>query len=318
MGDAVPPLRPPYTKPPKGASPVHAPVLVAAVIDLTEVSQGGSYVDATAGAGGHTQALLAAGAARVLALDADPTAVARLRERFIDEPRVSPVQANFRDLAHVAPALGFDRADGVIFDLGLSSDQLDDPSRGFSFQHDGPLDMRFDPTCGHPALDLVNHLPEPELAELLRRYGDERRAGRIARRIVQRRPITSTAVLAATVKRAIPGRQRIHPATRTFQALRMAVNDELGALTAGLEAAHHVAAPGGRVVVIAFHSHEDRIVKHRFRAWAHAGTAEILTRSPQRADATEVTANRRARSAKLRAARLTQPPLGDEDRHGRP
>ena len=264
-------------------------------------------MDATAGAGGHTQALVAAGASRVLALDADPDAVARLRDRFSDEPRVSPVQANFRDLARVAPAHGFDRADGVIFDLGLSSDQLDDPSRGFSFQHDGPLDMRFDPNDGRPALDLVNRLPEPELAELLRRYGDERRAGRIARRIVQRRPITSTAVLAATVKRAIPGRQRIHPATRTFQALRMAVNDELGALTAGLQAAHDLAAPDGRVTVIAFHSHEDRIVKHRFRAWADAGTAEILTRSPRRADAAEVTANRRARSAKLRAARLTPP-----------
>ena len=308
MGDAVPPLRPPYTKPAEGAFTVHAPVLVAAVIEITGVSQGGSYVDATAGAGGHTQALVAAGATRVLALDADPDAVARLRARFSNEPRVSTAQGNFRDLARIAPANGFDRADGVLFDLGLSSDQLDDPSRGFSFQHDGPVDMRFDPGSGRPALDLVNFLPEPELADLLRRYGDERRAGRIARRIVQRRPITNTATLAATVRRAIPGRQRMHPATRTFQALRMAVNDELGSLTAGLHAAKDLAAPDGRVVVIAFHSHEDRIVKHQFRAWAAAGTAEILTRSPLRADASEVAENRRARSAKLRAAHMTPGP----------
>lgn len=262
-------------------------------------------MDATAGSGGHSQALLDAGADRILAVDTDPHAVARLHHRFTDEPRVQVIHENFRDLARIAPTLGFGQLDGVLFDLGLSSDQLEDAARGFSFQLDGPVDMRFNPDCGRPALDLVNRLPEPELAELLRQYGDERRARRIARRIVQRRAFASTAQLAGAIRSAIPGRQRLHPATRTFQALRMATNDELGALAAGLNAAHELAASDGRVVVISFHSHEDRMVKQQFRAWAAHGEAEILTRSPHRADSAEISANRRSRSAKLRAVRMT-------------
>jgi len=285
---------------------VHAPVLVETTIEFVGASRGGDYVDATAGAGGHTHALLAAGATRVFALDADIDAVQHLRERFGGDPRVEVAHGNFRDLSHLAPAHGFEKVDGVVFDLGLSSDQLSDPSRGFSFQLDGPLDMRFDTGSGRPALDLVNGLSEPRMADLLRQFGDERRAGRIARRIVQRRPIASTGQLAAAVRSAVPGRSRIHPATRTFQAFRMATNDELGALLAGLSAARGLATPNGRVVVISFHSHEDRIAKHQFRAWSSADDADILTRSPVRADTTEVAANRRSRSAKLRAARLKQ------------
>ena len=282
----------------------HEPVLVEAVLDLTGVRQGGVYVDATAGLGGHSVALLAAGAERLLAMDVDPQAARELRAVFVGDARVSVAQGNFRQLGSVAARHGFDQVDGVLLDLGVSLAQLQDPARGFSFQYDGPIDMRFDPTRGTPALELVNRLPEPELAELIRRYGEERRARGIARRIVEQRSISSTVELARVIARAMPGRRRIHPATRTFQALRIATNDELDALAEGLEAARSIARDGGRIAVVAFHSLEDRIVKNRFRDWARLGVAEVLTPKPVRPEAEEMARNRRSRSARLRAARI--------------
>ncbi len=264
-------------------------------------------MDATAGAGGHTSVLLRAGADRVLALDADPAAVRALQTAFAGDDRVTTAHGNFRALASLARAHEFPRADGVLMDLGVSWSQLDTADRGFSFRHDGPIDMRLDPTSGRPAGALVNELPERELAALIWRYGEERRSRRIARRIADRRPLTTTAELARVVAGALPGRHRIHPATRTFQALRIATNDELGALDQGLDSALDLAAPDGRIVTIAFHSLEDRIVKERFRAWARTGTAELLTRKIVRPARDEVVANPRSRSARLRAVRVLEP-----------
>ena len=286
---------------------MHAAVLVSQMTALAAPQRGGDVVDATAGAGGHTAALLAEGAARVLSLDVDPVAARVLRSRFADEPRVQVAVGSFRALSSITTQHGFDDVLAVIFDLGFSSDQLEDPERGLSFRRDGPIDMRLDATTGQPAAQLVNHLPEVELADLIFRYGEERRSRRIARRIVQRRPIESTTELAAIVAGAVPGRHRIHPATRTFQALRIATNDELGALDEGLDAALSITRDGGRVIVIAFHSLEDRIVKTRFRAWARDEAAEILTRRPLRPSAEEVAKNRRSRSARLRAVEVRKP-----------
>ncbi len=264
-------------------------------------------MDATAGAGGHTSALLRAGADRVLALDADPAATRALRRAFADDDRVTAAHGNFSALTPLARAHGFPQADGVLMDLGVSWPQLGAAERGFSFRLDGPIDMRLDPTSGRPAGALVNELPEHELAALIRQYGDERRSRRIARRIVDRRPLTTTGELARVVAGALPGRHRIHPATRTFQALRIATNDELGALDQGLDRALDLTAPDGRIVTIAFHSLEDRIVKERFRAWARAGAVELLTRKIVRPARDEVVANPRSRSARLRAVRVLGP-----------
>ena len=282
----------------------HEPVMVDAVLDLAGVGRGGVYVDATAGMGGHSTAMLAAGAGRLLAMDVDPEAVRELGACFGGDARVAIAQGDFRRLASIATTHGFGTVDGVLLDLGVSSAQLENPARGFAFRQDGPIDMRFDPTQGRPAVELVNRLPERELADLIHRYGEERRARRVARRIVARRPITSTAELARVIAGAAPGRQRIHPATRTFQALRIATNDELDALHEGLEAARVIVRDGGRIAVIAFHSLEDRIVKHRFRDWARAGLAELLTPKPVRPTAEEIARNRRSRSARLRAVRI--------------
>lgn len=285
---------------------VHRPVLVDAVVDLIGARRGGAYVDATAGAGGHTSVLLRAGADRVLTLDADPAAVRALQTSFADDDRVTAAHGNFRGLASLAPAHGFPRADGVLMDLGVSWSQLDAAQRGFSFRLDGPIDMRLNPTRGRPAGAIVNELPEHELAALIWQYGDERRSRQIARRIVDHRPLTTTRDLARVVAGALPGRHRIHPATRTFQALRIATNDELGALDQGLDGALDLMAPDGRIVTIAFHSLEDRIVKKRFRAWARAGTAELITRKIVRPSRDEVAANPRSSSARLRAVRVPE------------
>ena len=298
---------------------------------------GGRYLDGTFGGGGHSRAILAASApdGRVLALDADPAAVARgaalAAERDLDG-RFRIVHANFAGLADVADQEGMLPLNGVLLDLGLSSFQVDAPERGFAFRFDGPLDMRFDPTHGASAAELVNDLPEEALADLIWRFGEEPRSRRIAAAIVRERakaPIATTARLAALVGNAVGGRRGsdTHPATRTFQALRIAVNDELAALESVLAAAVDALAPGGRLVVIAFHSLEDRIVK-RFVAreaadcvcppglpvcvCGHRPRLRKLTGAVKPGPA-EVAANPRARSAVLRAAeRLPDNPRASE------
>ncbi len=281
----------------RAATAHHQPVLAAAVVELLRPCLDGLIVDGTAGLGGHTTALLTAGAQRMLALDLDPEAARLLSERMRAEARVRVLHASFADLGAHVPAGG---AAGVVLDLGVSSLQLDTAARGFSFRLDGPIDMRFDPTSGAPAAQIVNRMPEPELAALLRTLGEERRARAVARRIAAARPLHSTAALARVVAGAFAGRQRRHPATRTFQALRMAANAELETLRQGLDAARLALRGGGRLAAIAFHSLEDREVKQTFNAWAGAGLGRVVTRRPIRPERAETQSNPRARSARLR------------------
>jgi 16S rRNA (cytosine1402-N4)-methyltransferase len=302
----------------------HVPVLLAEAVAALAPRSGGRYLDGTYGGGGHTAALLAASApdGRVLALDRDPAAVARGEMAAAAAGgRLTVRQANFADLAAVAVDAGVAPLDGILLDLGVSSFQLDEAGRGFSFQSDGPLDMRMDPTSGQPASALVNELPERDLADLIYQYGEERAARRIARAIVQARaraPLRTTGDLTRAVTAAVgrpPG--GLHPATRTFQALRIAVNDELGALERALTGALVVLAPGGRLVVICFHSLEDRIAKQFFRREAsdcicppglpvcqcgHVARLRLVTRRPVGPTAAEAAANPRSRSAKMRVA----------------
>jgi 16S rRNA (cytosine1402-N4)-methyltransferase len=304
--------------------PPHLPVLPAEVLDALRPHSGGVYVDCTVGAAGHAAAILDASApdGRLLGIDADPDALdlAAARLRPYGE-RVRLAHANYRDLDAVLAETRTPPADGMLMDLGVSSMQLDRPERGFSFQADGPLDMRLDQTGGVPASDLVNTLPERELADLIFEYGEERLSRRLARAIVERRaraPFRTTADLARTVAAAVHGRPGgIHPATRTFQALRIAVNGELVGLREALPKAVDALAPGGRLAVISFHSLEDRIVKRHFaaesgrcacppglpvcRCGARA-RLRVLTRKPLVATEAERRANPRSRSAKLRVA----------------
>lgn len=297
---------------------VHRSVLYDETLAALQPRAGGFLaVDCTTNGGGHAAGLLERSSpdGRLLGLDADAAALDLARQRLASYAgRFRLVHSNFRDLAAVAHAEGVEgRVDAVVADLGLSSVQLEHSGRGFSFRPGEPLDMRFDagradlPT----AADLLNQLPEAELADLFFRYGEEPRARRLARSVVQRReraPFAHTEDLVAAVTRALgPQRGRVHPATRPFQALRIAVNDELGALEEGLDAAVHLLAPGGRLAVITFHSLEDRIVKWRFRAWAEAtalrgALVRIVTRKPIVPGEAETRANTRARSAKLRVA----------------
>jgi 16S rRNA (cytosine1402-N4)-methyltransferase len=281
----------------------HAPVLLAETLIWLAIRPGGVFIDATLGGAGHAAAILAASApdGRLLGLDRDPEAIGRAKARlapFGDRFRLT--RANFAELAAVATAVGFAEVDGVLFDLGVSSFQLDTAARGFSFREEGPLDMRMDPTAGAAAVDLVNHLDERALADLLFRLGEERRSRRVAAAIVRRRPLRTTGDLARAVEAALgrpPG--RLHPATRTFQALRIAVNDELAALETALPAATGLLRPGGRLVTIAFHSLEDRIVKNYLRAEPQLRT---LTKKVVLPASTEIAQNPRSRSARLRAA----------------
>jgi 16S rRNA (cytosine1402-N4)-methyltransferase len=255
--------------------------------------------------GGHAEAVLRTSGddVRLLGLDVDPEALARSRARLVPfGARVVLARASFRDLARVAGDHGVDAASTVLLDLGVSSYQLDESGRGFSFQKDEPLDMRLDPAHDRTAADFVNHTDEAELARVLFEHGGERFARRIARTIVRRRPLRTTGDLVAAVRAAVPRAawpKRTHVATRTFQALRMAVNDETGALRQTLQEAPHLLAVGGRLGIISFHSGEDRIVKQAFRALAAANFAE-LEPSPLTPGDDEVRANPRARSAKLR------------------
>lgn len=291
------------------------------VLSERALGSGATIVDATFGAGGHTKEILSRQpSGRVIALDADPAAVVRAVELSSRYPgRLTAVHSNFADLDEALEELGVDGVDGILYDLGLSSIQLADAERGFSFAGDEPLDMRLDPTTGDPsAADLLNTLSERELADLIHANGDERFARRIARQIVTRRarsPLRKTSDLVAAILAALPrnaSRGKIHPATRTFQALRMAVNHDVERLERSLAAAARRLRPGARAVVISYHSGEDRSVKRTFRRWEHDGLATVITRKPMTPTVEETKANPRSRSAKLRAAeRLsaqTEPP----------
>ncbi len=281
------------------------------VMDALQPHSGGIYIDATLGGGTHTIELLERSGpdGRVLSLDVDPAALARARERLVNyDGRWTGVESNFRDIAQAAQANGFVDADGVLLDLGLSSDELLDPGKGLSFQVAGPLDMRLGPksNAGLTAAEMINGWDKYELEQIFRDYGEERFASRIAEAIVRQRKarrILTTLDLSEVVRSAVPAnyeRGRIHPATRTFQALRIAVNDELGALKQALEGAQQIIKPGGVIAVISFHSLEDRIVKQHFK---NNSELEPLTKRPLTASEQEMNRNPRSRSAKFRAAR---------------
>jgi 16S rRNA (cytosine1402-N4)-methyltransferase len=297
-------------------SPNHVPVLLKEAIDFLNVRRGGTYIDATVGLGGHSYEIAKRLGApgHLIGLDKDPAALGIAQSKLggsagvspanPDWPKVTLLQCSF---AEVAERFGKNSADGILADIGVSSLQLDDATRGFSFQADGPLDMRMDPRSERTADQVVNHLDERELADVIYEFGEERRSRRIARAIVRSRPIRSTAHLADVISAAArpmnSESRRIHPATRTFQALRIFVNRELDELRALVDAAPRVLKPGGRVVVISFHSLEDRIVKDAFREGAiKYKYFRVLTKKPVTASEEESDRNPRARSAKLRAA----------------
>ncbi len=286
----------------------HEPVMVGEVVDLLAPGRGGLFVDCTVGLGGHSRALLEAGAPRLIGLDRDPRALAIAAETLAPyRDRVELVHADYRELDRVLDARGIAAVNGTLADLGVSSMQLDAEGRGFSFRRDEPLDMRMDQTSGPSAADWLRTVEEEPLADVIFKYGEERYSRRIARAIVTSRqsaPIETTGQLAAIVRRAIPhrGYQRIDPATRTFQALRIWINRELEGLDTFLVSAVRRLLQGARLVVITFHSLEDRIVKHTFRAVEKAeGAIRILTKRPLVPAESEVARNPRARSAKLRA-----------------
>ena len=286
----------------------HEPVMVPEVVSLLAPSRGGLFVDCTLGLGGHGAALLANGATRLLGLDRDQQALQISAERLGPwGDRVELVHSDYRDLPHVLAERGIAAVDGILADLGVSSMQLDAEGRGFSFRRDEPLDMRMDRSAGPTAADLIASVDETELANVIFEFGEERHSRRVARYIVAARTagrIETTGQLAAIVRRAVPARgyQRIDPATRTFQALRIWVNRELEGLDAFLTTATDRLLAGARLAVITFHSLEDRIVKHTFRALAAAGEAlQVLTRKPVTPGEEELARNPRARSAKLRA-----------------
>ncbi len=295
-------------------SAYHIPVLLAEVLAGLAPRPGGRYIDGTLGGGGHAAAILEASGpdGQLLGLDVDPAALAETQARLAGfGARASIQRGNFRNLAEHAEAAGFTQVDGILLDLGVSSHQLDTAERGFSFGADAPLDMRLDPEEPETAADLVNRLPETVLADTIYRYGEEHGSRRIARFIVETRrkqSIETTSQLAEIVARALGGRRgKIHPATRTFQALRIAVNRELESLELVLPQAVDLLVPGGRLAVIAFHSLEDRIVKQFFRAESGYGGTEqrrlqIITPKPLEASQAETHANPRSRSAKLRVA----------------
>jgi 16S rRNA (cytosine1402-N4)-methyltransferase len=299
----------------------HQPVLYQEIIHAMRPHSPGRYVDCTLGAGGHARGILEACApdGRLLGLDVDPQALAIAREFLAPfGERVQLVQASYESLSAQLAVIGWKAVDGILLDLGASSMQFDSPERGFSFLQEGPLDMRFGPTSPHSAGDLVNGLTQEELAELIFRYGEERDSRRIARAIVKARPLHTTRELAEVIRGASPRRgERIHPATRTFQALRIAANEELAALENVLPQALESLSPGGRLAVISFHSLEDRIVKEFFRKQGkeqvnppyeriyeveRPALIKEITRRPVVPSETEIQENPRARSAKLRIA----------------
>ena len=311
----------PSTRPAGPASGAHGaehePVMLAETLEALAPRPGERVIDGTAGLGGHSRALLKAIApgGELIAMDRDPRAlrIARARLSAMPDPCRSTATVRFwlGEFGGAGQAAGeagwVDGADAILFDLGVSSMQLDAPDRGFSFLRDGPLDMRMNPDAGMSAAEWLAWVDEEELARVIRAYGDEPRARKIARKIAaerRRRPITTTKELARLVSAAVGGlRGRRHPATRTFQAVRMAVNDEAGALRRGLDAARAALAPGGRLAVISFHSGEDRQVKQAFAEWTRTNWGACLWAGARRPGLEERLANRRARSAKLRAFR---------------
>ena len=298
----------------------HKPVLYQEIIDFLRPSTGGLYVDGTIGAGGHASGILetAEPSGRLLGFDRDPEAAAFSEKRLARfGNRLTIVEASFAEMAVIAPQLGFNRVDGVLLDLGLSSRQLADENRGFSFRSSGPLDMRFDPYHGESASDLLNDMSEEEMAMMFRQYGEVKQYRRLARAIIAERPITKTDELVQIIERNIKRTRRIHPATQVFQAIRIAVNNELGELERGLHAAIELLKNGGRVAVISFHSLEDRLVKHTLRDESrdcicppdqpictcdHEALLKIITRKVIRPSQDEITENPRSRSALLRVA----------------
>ena len=311
-----------------GMGAPHRPVLLEETLKYLAPERGGLFVDCTVGLGGHSEAILNSSPdTRILGLDLDPSALEYSRQRLAPfGERFRAVQANFRQIETVLNEAGERDASGILVDLGVSSLQFDSPERGFSFRFDAPLDMRMDPTTGDTAADLLQQLPETEIARIIFEFGEERHSRRIARRIVERReqgqPVTTTAELAELVRAAVGGggrkRQQIHPATRTFQALRIAVNNELEGLSEFVETAIDLLRPDGRFVAISFHSLEDRIVKRTLRvlsghcecpprlpvcACGARKAVEVLTRRPVVPGDQEVDENPRARSSKLRACR---------------
>jgi 16S rRNA (cytosine1402-N4)-methyltransferase len=316
--------------PPDPVGAQHAAVLVTEVIAGLAIQPGQRVIDGTLGGGGHTAAILEHSAAdgEVLGIDADPAAIRRVQERLapaIAEGRLQLTQGHFGQLERIAVAHHYTAVDAILLDLGVSSFQLETAARGFSFQQDGPLDMRFDPTQGVSAADIVNTWPEAELADLLYHFGEERQSRRIARYLVHQRPFATTGQLAEAIARAVRGTQtaarrsrggsRTHPATQSFQALRIAVNRELEEIEMVLPQALRLLKPGGRLAVISFHSLEDRIVKQwmqreaatsvpdpaaRSGRQARMPTVAVLTRKPITAATEEVQRNPRSRSAKLR------------------
>jgi 16S rRNA (cytosine1402-N4)-methyltransferase len=296
----------------------HVPVLLKEAIEFLNVRRGGTYIDATVGLGGHSYEIAKRLGApgHLIGLDKDPAALERAKSvlgrwSFVvgqtDWPKITLLHKSFGEIANDQRPTTNDAVDGILADIGVSSLQLSDAARGFSFQADGPLDMRMDPQSERTAEQVVNHLDERELADVIYEFGEERRSRRIARAIVRSRPIRSTAHLAEVISAAArpmnSEQRRIHPATRTFQALRIFVNRELDELKALLDAAPRILKPGGRVVVISFHSLEDRIVKDAFREGAIKDRYfRVLTKKPVTASLEEQDRNPRARSAKMRAA----------------
>lgn len=284
---------------------IHISVLPTEVLSLLDPQPGETFIDCTVGVGGHSRAIAekAGPSGKLIGLDQDPGMLEMAKKRLDGLP-VTLLHQNFEDLSVILQELQISQVDGILADLGFCSDQMANPQRGFSFQTDGPLDMRLDPTRGLPASALVQRLHERELADIFWRYGEERFSRRIARKMVETRkqsPITTTGELADLVRSCVPrGKGGIDPATRVFQALRIAVNDELGALERLLEQAPSLLKPGGRIGIISFHSLEDRLVKRAFR---NRDLYEELTRKPVVASDDETARNPRSRSAKLRVAK---------------
>ncbi len=296
---------------------IHIPVLLKEVIEAIKVVPGGQYIDCTLGGGGHSAAILEQGG-QVLGIDIDPQAIELARERLHPYGKKAIlINESYETLEEICNRTGFHSTRGVLFDLGMSSLQLDDTKRGFSFQHEAPLNMCYNPSQEITAATIVNTFTQKEIADIIKRYGEDRRGNEIARSIVAKRPLNTTLELAATVARAVGTRGRIHPATKTFQALRIAVNRELERLKIALKQALNVLEVGGRIVVISYHSLEDRLVKDFFRVesqsclcpprtpvciCSHHATLKLITKRVVTPTHTEVLANPRSRSAKMRAA----------------
>jgi 16S rRNA (cytosine1402-N4)-methyltransferase len=299
----------------------HQPVLYHEVLEALAPQSGRDYLDGTLGAAGHAQGILESSApdGRLLGLDLDPEALAIARQRLFDFSHRTVIrQSSYKNAPEILNEIGWRKVHGILLDLGVSSMQIDRPSRGFSFMEEGPLDMRFDPTTGQTAAEIVNNLSEEQLADIIWQFGDERYSRRIARAIVKARPIETTQKLSAVIEESVPGySSQIHPATRTFQAIRIATNKELETLSTSLPELTDCLEIGGRIAIISFHSLEDRIVKQYFKnesrdcicppeqpvcTCGHKASLKIITKKPIRASEQEVKVNPRSRSARLRVA----------------